>query len=322
MNPKVSVIVPIYKVEPYLERCLDSLRRQTLQEVEFILIDDGSPDRCGRIADRYAREDGRFRVIHQENEGLSAARNRGIEAARAPYLMCVDSDDYVEPDFCRIPYECALEQGADLVVFRHWRDGFPKGKKQTVIPREGIFSREEALWLAGTDVGYYAWNKLCHRHLYEGVRYPVGRTFEDVATTCRLIQNAERIYVLDALLYHYCFRSSGIVQTITEKNILDRMEMFLWESKFLAGCGYTKLAERRMTMGALSYLIHMGTKGEQAAPFLRWFREEKKPAHDGDWQAKVLVPILRLSPTLFDLVCALFGRHRWQRAEKRAKEQL
>ena len=103
-EPKVSVIVPIYNVEAYLPRCLDSLRRQTLSHIEIILIDDGSSDGCGEIAARYAREDGRFRVIHQANAGLSAARNRGIELASAPYLMFVDSDDWVEPDFCRIPF--------------------------------------------------------------------------------------------------------------------------------------------------------------------------------------------------------------------------
>ena len=319
MDPKVSVIVPIYKVEPYLARCLDSLRCQTLREVEFLLIDDGSPDRCGEIADRYAREDDRFRVIHQENGGLSAARNRGIELARATYLMFVDSDDWVEPDFCRIPYECAVAQGADLVIFSHWRDGFPKGKKQVDVPREGVFSREEALWLTCSEIGAYAWNKFYHKRLFENVRYPVGRTFEDTGTTCRLVQNAQCIYVSSASLYHYRFRSDGIVETITAKNITDRMEMFRWEAEFLASCGYTKLAERRMSMGGLSYLIHMGTRAEQADRFVRWFREEGKSAHDGDWQAKVLVPILRLSPALFDLVCTLFGRHRWRRRERQGK---
>ena len=130
MIPKVSVIVPIFNVKAYLPRCLDSLCCQTLTEIEIILIDDGSSDGSGEIADRYAQTDNRFQVIHQENRGLSAARNRGIEAAQAYYLMFVDSDDWVDPDFCRIPYEIATDHGVELVIFRQWQDGFPTGKKQ------------------------------------------------------------------------------------------------------------------------------------------------------------------------------------------------
>ncbi len=117
MKPLVSVIVPVYKVEPYLERCLDSLLNQTLKEIEIIIIDDGSPDRCGQICDAYAARDDQFRVVHQENRGLSAARNVGIEMAQADYLMFVDSDDWVHPDYCRLPYEAAVEHGVELVIF-------------------------------------------------------------------------------------------------------------------------------------------------------------------------------------------------------------
>ena len=158
MEPKVSVIVPMYNVEAYLPRCLNSLRRQTLSDIEIILVDDGSPDRCGEIADRYAREDGRFRVIHQANAGLSAARNRGIELASAPYLMFVDSDDWVEPDFCRIPFETAEEHGADLVIFRRWRDGLLDQEPEAELLPEGLFSKEEVMPLLYHGAGVVAWN--------------------------------------------------------------------------------------------------------------------------------------------------------------------
>ena len=115
--PLVSVIVPNYNVERYVRKCLDSLRGQTLREIEVICIDDGSTDESGRIVDEYAKEDERLRVIHTENRGLSAARNRGIDEARADWLMFVDSDDWVDPDFCKVPYEAAIENQADLVIF-------------------------------------------------------------------------------------------------------------------------------------------------------------------------------------------------------------
>lgn len=116
-QPLISVIVPIYNVEKYVRKCLDSLVAQTLREIEVICIDDGSTDRSGEIADEIARDDARFRVIHTENRGLSAARNRGIDEARSQWLMFVDSDDWVSPEFCRVPYEAAIEYGADLVIF-------------------------------------------------------------------------------------------------------------------------------------------------------------------------------------------------------------
>ena len=136
--PAVSVIVPVYNVEPYLHRCVDSLTGQTLTDIEIILVDDGSTDGCGRICDEYAAADPRVRVVHQENAGLSEARNAGIDRARADYLMFVDSDDWVEKDYCRIPWEIARSQQADLVMFqfRELRNG---GKRSGVIPsrREG-----------------------------------------------------------------------------------------------------------------------------------------------------------------------------------------
>ena len=110
MKSLVSVIVPVYKVEEYLPRCLDSLCRQSLKNIEIILIDDASPDRCGKICDTYAAKDARFKVIHlKTNQGLSVARNIGIEHAISDYLMFVDSDDWVHEDFCKAPYECALQ---------------------------------------------------------------------------------------------------------------------------------------------------------------------------------------------------------------------
>ena len=120
MKPLVSVIVPVYGVEDYLTRCLDSLCKQNLKNIEILLIDDASPDRCGEICDSYAVKDARFTVIHNENnKGLSVARNIGIEHATADYLMFVDGDDWVHEDFCKAPYECAVYHKADLIMFRY-----------------------------------------------------------------------------------------------------------------------------------------------------------------------------------------------------------
>lgn len=119
MEPRVSIIVPIYRMEKYLPQCVDSLLAQTLKEIEIILVDDGSPDGCGAIADAYVRQDSRVRVIHQENAGLGPARNSGMAIARGEYIGFVDSDDWVKPEMYQRLYEAAKKQDADIVVSGH-----------------------------------------------------------------------------------------------------------------------------------------------------------------------------------------------------------
>ncbi len=111
----VSVIVPVYNVIDYLEPCLNSLKDQTLENIEIIVVDDGSTDGSGDICDKFAENDPRFRIIHKKNEGLSAARNDGLDIARGQYTMFVDGDDWVEPDYCNIPYKTATETGIDIL---------------------------------------------------------------------------------------------------------------------------------------------------------------------------------------------------------------
>ena len=119
-EPKISVIVPVYKVEPYLRKCLDSIVNQTYRNLEIILVDDGSPDNCGAICDEYAAGDGRIRVIHQENGGVSSARNAGLSAVTGEWVGWVDSDDWIEPDMYEYLLKNALEQNADIAVCSHY----------------------------------------------------------------------------------------------------------------------------------------------------------------------------------------------------------
>ena len=315
MIPKVSVIVPIFNVGAYLPRCLDSLRNQTLSEIEIILVDDGSSDDSGEIADRYAQEDSRFQVIHQENQGLSAARNRGIELARADFLMFVDSDDWVEPDFCRIPYECATKHGVELVIFRRWYDGFPTEKKQSDELPEGLCTRETAMRLLYHSAGVVAWNKLYHKRLFEHIRYPIGRVYEDHGTTHKLVHAAEWIWTSNSLLYHYCYRENSIVNTHSQKHIRDQTDMYLLEANNLQQLGYTDLAEECFLTAGLTYLIRNGTRAKSADSFLTLLCQKKKCPPYTSWKGKTALWLLRLSPNLFDLVCFLMGKRKW-RAEK------
>ena len=161
--PLISVIVPIYNVEPYLRNCLDSLKNQTLKQIEVIMIDDGSTDDSGKIAEEYVSETYPiFRCIHTENRGLSAARNRGIDEARAEWIMFVDSDDWVDREFCRISYKKAINNGSDLIIF-----GYFSVKNGWIIKNKlrfaGVLSREMAI----KHVDSYAWNKLYRKYLFK-----------------------------------------------------------------------------------------------------------------------------------------------------------
>lgn len=199
MWPLVSVIVPVYKVEDVLKRCLDSLGRQSLREIEILLIDDASPDRCGEICEKYAVKDSRFKVIHHlENRGLSAARNTGIAYASADYLMFVDSDDWVHENFCKLPYEYAVQNQADMVMFRYQRIE-KNDSARPIMKEEGISSgqltRLEAIELLLHEVGTYPWNKLYSRRLFNNVSYPEGYIYEGTGTIYKTILLADKFFI-------------------------------------------------------------------------------------------------------------------------------
>ncbi len=208
----VSVVVPVYKVEPYLEKCIESIQNQTYQDLEIILVDDGSPDRCGEMCDAYAREDSRVRVIHKENGGLSDARNAGAAQASGKYLLFVDSDDSIDRRLVEKTVEAAEKYRSDIVLFDYYcvengirevrAASLPTGK---VLDLKG----ERELLLAPPS----AWTKLFRREFYEksGCSFPVGRYFEDLATTPVFFLKAERVIYLDEPLYDYMIRENSIM---------------------------------------------------------------------------------------------------------------
>lgn len=177
--PELSIIVPVYKVEPYLRRCIDSILNQTFRDFELILIDDGSPDNCGAICDEYAEKDGRITVIHQKNQGVSAARNAGLDIARGTYLGFVDSDDWIEPEMYETMITTAKEEQVDVVVC-----GINYCEESGALIRsdllsEGFYNTEEMLaTLYGMPnlFGGACWNKLFDFRLVETVRF-----YKDVA---------------------------------------------------------------------------------------------------------------------------------------------
>ena len=196
-NEKVSIIVPVYNVKDYLEQCLLSVIYQTLLDIEIIVIDDGSNDGSELICDVFGEKDSRITVIHKENQGLSAARNDGLNLAKGDYVMFVDSDDWVEPDFCATPYQVAKDTNAEIVVFqRTWHSG-NEIKCQAPFPKEGIVPKNEVLADLWNLVGVVSWNKLYKRELFDDVHFPNGRLCEDNAVTHRVIHKAKGVYLLN-----------------------------------------------------------------------------------------------------------------------------
>lgn len=225
MGLKLSVIVPIYKVEHYLVKCVDSLLNQdlSLEEYEIILVDDGSPDRCGEICDEYAAKFANIKVVHRANGGLSVARNSGIESAQGKYVQFIDSDDYLESnvlntlvakmetdnlDILRFNYQNVNER---YEVFNPNKDG-----KRYVDYRDEVC--DGLVFLTHRlGPGCYAWQFIIKRELLDGCRFKEGVYFEDTEWTPRLLLKARRVTSTELLVYNYLMRQGSITQSVDEK---------------------------------------------------------------------------------------------------------
>lgn len=219
----LSVIVPVYNVEAYLPRCVDSILSQTHQNLELILVDDGARDNSGAICDDYAARDSRVKVIHQENGGLSSARNAGLDVAKGEYIAFVDSDDWVTTDAYAHLLDLAEKYEVKLVCGGRYDVNEKTGAKTVGLcpEQETVISAEELvgrifLW-DGCDSS--ACDKLYHRSILENYRFPEGKVCEDVPVTYKIVLSAERVAMSDRPFYHYYHRAGSISKTsaITEK---------------------------------------------------------------------------------------------------------
>lgn len=211
MNELISVIVPVYKVEEYLRRCIDSIINQTYKNLEIILVDDGSPDNCGKICDEYAKKDDRINVIHKENGGLSDARNAGIDIANGKYITFIDSDDYVSEDYVEFLYSLIKENNADISMGKHFII-YKNDIINTGTDLKNILKPKEALekMLYSNDLDVSAWAKLYKKELFQNIKYPKGRLYEDAATTYKLIDKSKIIAFYSKPIYYYVIRDNSI----------------------------------------------------------------------------------------------------------------
>ena len=219
----VSVIVPIYNVEKYLNKCVDSIVNQTYKNLEIVLVDDGSTDDSGKICDEYAGKDSRIKVVHKENGGLSDARNNGIDISNGRYLAFIDSDDWIEPNMIEKMYSNAIENNADISVCQY----------EIVHSREAVINNNHGRIFVyeGTDIvlamykyamfASHACNKIYGKELFNGIRYPVGKLYEDQYTTYKLLWKAKRLVCTEEKYYYYYMRNGSIVNGRFDEKKLD-----------------------------------------------------------------------------------------------------
>lgn len=221
----ITIVIPVYKVEKYLKKCIESIINQTYKKLEIILIDDGSPDNCGKICNEYAKNDQRIKVIHKENGGLSSARNAGIDIATGDYITFVDSDDYITEDYVEYMYKILKQNNVKMstcetkIIYEE-KETEQKEQKEDiqVLSARDLFYN--ILFDKKSDVSAYS--KLYALDLFKDIRYPNGVVYEDTATTYKLIEKCDRIAVGSKKCYYY-FTRQGSISKIKgfNKNELD-----------------------------------------------------------------------------------------------------
>lgn len=241
MNPIISVIVPIYKVEQYIRRCINSIISQTYRNLEIILVDDGSPDNCGKICDEYAEKDNRIIVIHKQNGGLGRARNTGIEIFKGQYVMFVDADDYLSLDCVEVLYTRITEDNCEIAVGNYikifdndvTKAGFCRCPEGRVMSRADVLSSYKPHLIYVT-----AWGKLYRHDIIKNISYPTLRCGEDTWVFGDIIKQCNRISFVNRTLYFYYQRLDSIVHSPDEGRQVDSINADLQLSSYLVqeGC--------------------------------------------------------------------------------------
>ncbi|MBS4205804.1 glycosyltransferase [Lederbergia citrea] len=227
MAPKISIIVPVYKVEQYIHKCINSILAQTFKEFELILVNDGSPDCCGEICDEYAKRDARIKVIHKENGGLADARNAGLEIAQGDYIGFVDSDDWIEPDMYELLYNMCTENDCEISSCTSTIYFTDKTVINGTHPLT-IHDRNEAMKeiLKGELYDEVVWTKLIKRNLLNDIRFPVGRIYEDTAFTYKVIHKSQRVCSIGLPKYHYIKRENSIMDLAIKNLRIDAVLIY------------------------------------------------------------------------------------------------
>lgn len=280
--PLITVVVPIFKVEKYLDECVQSIICQTYQNLEIFLVDDGSPDRCGEMCDDYAKKDYRISVIHQKNKGLSGARNSAIDICRGEYITFVDSDDWISPDMIEQLYNSLILEGAQMSCTSpesFYEDGACSVRKDS--EEILVYTKEKALdcFLFNDYLTPCVWGKLYVKKLWTDVRCPEGKLFEDQFTTYKLIDQCEKIVYCTRPMYHYRKRAGSIGHSSFNKKTYDLYDAIHEEYDFIYskyGESVPNIAVARITWEIVfaNMMIMAGYRDEKARRTIQTFAKK------------------------------------------------
>ncbi len=283
-QPLVSVIIPVYMVSDYLDRCIESVVDQKYSNIEIILVDDGSPDECARICDKWAEKDVRIIVVHKPNGGLSDARNYGMSIAGGDYISFIDSDDYVSDDFFEILLSTALEHGSDIVECC-CTNCYESGKTDSYHDDLTVsgFSASEGLSALIDEKPFHqhVWDKLYKAEIVQGILFEVGKQHEDVFWTYQVFGQAEKITKINLTMYFYLQRESSIMGQGYSLRSLDFLEG-KWNRQLYIEKYYPELALQSKLdfFGSCMYLLQCvikymsGVEKRQAIATIRKYKKQ------------------------------------------------
>lgn len=306
----ISIIVPVYKTERFLNACIASILAQTFTDFELILVDDGSPDNCPALCDAAAAKDSRIRVIHQKNRGLSGARNAGLDAAEGEWIAFVDSDDTITPDFCAKLYHAAQENGAQMAVcnYRQVDEALTPIREQYLHVRREVLTPEQALERSTLLPYMVVWNKLYHRSIFAQLRFAEGKLNEDTLLIAYAYEKAEKIANIPDAMYLYRKVAGSIVNSKVTLRNLDRVE---------ANYAVFECARRHSVTGSLCELywvllhslIDVGshlTAQERKTPRMQQAREYERRARRALRQEHAVTP-----QALGNTLCFILSQDRY-----------
>lgn len=254
--PLISVVIPVYNVEKYIHECVESVLNQTYVNMEIILIDDGSPDRCPEICDRYAEKDNRIKVIHKKNGGLSDARNCGIKNATGEYLTFVDSDDVLSPDMIQYLYRLCIKYNTLLAQCNYIKE---KAEFDLIIDgqEQGILVKKERCMIECiSNISFcVSWGKLFHRTVLEGILFPVGKAHEDIYTTHLYFEIAGKIAFTTKRLYYYRQHNASLMAQSRRKPDLEELKADIAREHFFKIMDYEQAYNIQMQY-IMKHIMH------------------------------------------------------------------
>lgn len=276
--PLISIIIPVYRVEKYLRRCLNSVVNQTYQNIEIILIDDGSPDSCGEICDEYARNDRRIIVIHQKNQGQAASRNKGVLRANGIFVTFVDSDDYVTLDYIELLFNLQREYDADIAIGNFYYV-YEKDKK---APRKennntiSLLNREEALKRMNYTKGFGAtpWAKLYKVEIVRLHPFPEGIIYEDLATLYKIVADSSRVVLSNRRIYFWVQREGSVMHRPFDQSQMAGLEAVENQMEYIKNRYPSVIPSiKARYMGKICELMSIALNSDNSR---KWFNELRK----------------------------------------------